>query len=140
LLIESDLLIAYVKKADWLKETATKVVRAIEEGTLSPIQASTEVFHELFYVFYEFVPILTIIVDEAKISTIRNITFIPPTPETYLTSMSLMETYDLKSIFDAIHAATTLSQDVPDHMILSTDVVYDRVKGLRRIDPAGLKL
>lgn len=140
MLIESDLFIAYLKKADWLKETATKVIRAIEQGTLSPIQASTEVFHELYYVFSEFAPIRTIIVDEAKLSTIRNIVFIPPTPETYLASMALMETHGLKSIFDSIHAATAFSQRVPDHTILSTDVVYDRVKGLRRIDPTDLEL
>lgn len=140
MLIESDLLIAYVKRVDWLKKVATDVMSAIEQGTLSPIQASTEVFHELYYVLSEFAPVQTIIADEAKISTIRNITFIPPTAETYLASMALMETYGFKSIFDAIHAATALSGSVPDHMILSTDVVYDRVKGLRRVDPMALEL
>lgn len=32
MLLESDIFIAYLKKEDWLKETATNVIKAIEDG------------------------------------------------------------------------------------------------------------
>jgi hypothetical protein len=41
------------------------------------------------------------------------------------------------SIFDAYYAATALSS-VPDHTIISTDVVFDKVSGLKRVDPRNL--
>ena len=51
-----------------------------------------------------------------------------------------MDMYKLSSIFDAIYAATALSPRVEDHMIISTDEAYDRVIGIKRIDPRNLKL
>jgi len=51
-----------------------------------------------------------------------------------------MDTYGITSIFDAIYAATALSANVPDHTIISTDKTYDKIKGLKRIDPQKLKI
>ena len=140
MLIESDLIIAYMKKEDWLKETATKIFNAIEEDRLTGIQASSEVLHELYYVFSDYAPLSIIVANEARIATMKNITFIDPTRETYLCALNLMETYELKSIFDAIYAATTLLEKVPDHTILSTDEKYEKIKGIKRIDPRTLKI
>ena len=140
MLIESDLIIAYMKKEDWLKETATKIFNAIEEDRLTGIQASSEVLHELYYVFSDYAPLSIIVANEARIATMKNITFIDPTRETYLCALNLMETYELKSIFDAIYAATTLLEKVPDHTILSTDEAYEKIKGIKRIDPRTLKI
>ncbi|MBS7645657.1 MAG: hypothetical protein QXR65_06555 [Candidatus Bathyarchaeia archaeon] len=50
MLLESDIFIAYLKKEDWLKETATNVIKAIEDGRFQA-EASSEIFHELYYVF-----------------------------------------------------------------------------------------
>jgi len=140
MLIESDLIIAYMKKEDWLKETATKIFNAIEEDRLMGIQASSEVLHELYYVFSDYAPLSIIVANEARIATMKNITFIDPTRETYLCALNLMETYEMKSIFDAIYAATTLLEKVPDHTILSTDETYEKIKGIKRIDPRTLKI
>ena len=140
MLIESDLIIAYMKKEDWLKETATKIFNAIEEDRLMGIQASSEVLHELYYVFSDYAPLSIIVANEARIATMKNITFIDPTRETYLCALNLMETYELKSIFDAIYAATTLLEKVPGHTILSTDEAYEKIKGIKRIDPRTLKI
>jgi len=140
LLLESDIFIAYMKKEDWLKKAATAIIEAIEKGKLSPVQASTEVFHELYYVFSDYVPLQTIIANEARIATINNVNFIAPEYLTYLTALSIMDTYGITSIFDAIYVATALSADVPDHTIISTDKKYDAVKGLKRIDPQKLKI
>jgi len=48
-----------------------------------------------------------------------------------------MKQYGITSIFDAYHAATTLNQ-VPDHTIVSTDQVFEKISGLNRIDPHTL--
>jgi len=140
LLLESDVFFAYMKKEDWLKKAATAIIEAIEKGKLSPVQASTEVFHELYYVFSDYVPLQTIIANEARIATISNLNFIAPEYATYLTALSVMDTYGITSIFDAIYVATALSARVPDHTIISTDKKYDAIKGLKRVDPQKLKI
>jgi len=140
LLLESDIFIAYMKKEDWLKKVAISIIEAIEKGKLSPVQASTEVLHELYYVFSDYAPLQTIVANEARIATIKNLKFIAPENTTYLTALSIMDTYGITSIFDAIYAATALSTNVPDQTIISTDKKYDTIKGLKRIDPQKLKI
>jgi len=49
----------------------------------------------------------------------------------------LMKHFKLTSIFDAYYAATALNQ-VPDRTIVSTDGTFDKVTGLKRIDPRSL--
>jgi len=129
-----------MKKEDWLKKAATAIIDAIERGRLSTVQASTEVFHELYYVFSDYVPIQTIMANQAKIATVKNLNYLAPEYTTYLTAFSLMDTYGITSIFDAIYAATALSANVPDHTIISTNKTYDAIKGLKRIDPQKLKI
>lgn len=129
-----------MKKEDWLKKAATAIIDAVEKGQLGPVQASTEVFHELYYVFSDYAPLQTIIANEARIATIKNLTYVVPDYAIYLAALSLMDTYGMTSIFDAIYAATALSNGVPDHTIISTDKKYDCVKGLKRIDPQELKV
>ena len=140
MLLESDIFIAYLKKKDWLKETATAIIEAVEKGRLSPVQASTEIFHELYYIFSDYAPLETILANEARIATIKNLTYVKPDYATYLTALNIMDTYGLTSIFDAIYAATTLSVNVPDHTIISTDKKYDLIKGIKRIDPQKLRI
>lgn len=140
MLLESDIFIAYLKREDWLKNAAAAIIEAVENGKLSPVQASTEIFHELYYVFADYAPLQTIIANEARIATIKNLTFIKPDYATYLTALSIMDTYGVTSIFDAIYAATALSVNVSDHTIISTDKKYDAIKGLKRIGPEKLKI
>lgn len=139
MLIGSDLFIAYVKKQDWLKETATGIFQSIEDGRLKGIRASTEVFHELYYVFSDYASVSTILKNAARMATLNNLTYINPTAEIYLSALELMDTYDLTSIFDAMYAATALTDQVPDHTVLSTDKIYERIKGITRKDPTNLE-
>jgi predicted nucleic acid-binding protein len=138
MLIESDLYIAYTKKNDWLKPIAEKIFTQIKTGKLGNIQTSTCIIHELYYVFSDIAPTTTIMSNAAKLSTMENITYIDPTREILLSALELISTYQLDSIFDAIYAATTLTPDVPDQTIISTDQAYDRITGLTRIDPRDL--
>lgn len=140
MLIESDLFIAYMKKTDWLKSTAETIIKAIQGNQLDNIQASTAIIHELYYVFSEFAPVSTILSNAARISTIENITYIDPTREILLSALELVSSYRLTSIFDAIYAATALTNLVSDHTILSTDTAYDRIPGITRIDPRELQI
>jgi predicted nucleic acid-binding protein len=138
MLIESDLFIAYMKKDDWLKPVAKEIFEAISAKRLQDIQASTGIINELYYVFSDIAPIETILGNAAKITTIDNIKYIDPTPEILLSALEIMASYGLKSVFDAIYAATALSPHVPDHTIISTDLAYDKILGLERIDPRDL--
>jgi predicted nucleic acid-binding protein len=140
MLIDSDLIIAYMKREDRLKDTATAIFKAAEEGRLTNLQASSEVLHELYYVFSEYAPLKVTLANEARLASMQNMSFIDPTRETYLSALNLMETYGIKSVFDAIYAATTLTDRVPDHTILSTDEIHGKVKGIERIDPRTLRV
>jgi predicted nucleic acid-binding protein len=140
MLIESDLFIAYIKKSDWLKSKAEEIFSAVSTGRLGVVQASSEVLHELYYVFVEHAPASTILGNAARMATMENIEYIDATREIYLSALELLSTYELGSIFDAIYAATALTEMVPDHTILSTDSAYDRVPGLTRVDPRKIEV
>jgi predicted nucleic acid-binding protein len=139
MLIESDMFIAHIKKSDWLKESATKIFKALEEGRLKA-QASSEVFHEIYYVFSEYAPMSVIIGNQAKLAATENLTFIDANSEIYLSALDLMNGYGVNSIFDAIYAATVLTDKVPDGIIVSTDIIYDRIPGIKRLDPREMTL
>lgn len=139
-LLESDLFVAYLKKVEWLKPLAKRVIGAIEAGRLRGARASTEVFHEMYYAFSDSAPLDTLLLDFAKVSTIRNLEFRSPSVETYLSALNLAKLYEMTSVFDAIHAATALSTDNPDHKIISTDEAFDKVSGLERLHPKDVLL
>jgi predicted nucleic acid-binding protein len=65
------------------------------------------------------------------LSHLRNVEWVPLTPEVCLTASLLISEYKL-SPFDAHHAATAISRD---KTILSTEHVYDRIKGVTKIEP-----
>lgn len=134
-MIETDVLYAFVKKSDWLKPTVDRLIWMVKEGELGKVSASREALHELYYVSRE----EGIDADEllkrvAALTAIDNLVFLPTTVEVDLLALALMKQYRLASVFDAYHAATALNQ-VEDHVIVSTDEVFDRVPGLRRVDP-----
>ncbi len=138
MMVETDILYAYVKKSDWLKPAAIKLVQMAVEGKLGVLYASREALHELYYLSVEEgVPPEEYLARVAALTSIRNLVFLPTTPEIDLLAFTLLSQYKLGSIFDAYHAATALSQ-VPDHTIVSTDHVYDMIPGIKRIDPRSL--
>ncbi|MEM2172030.1 MAG: PIN domain-containing protein [Thermoproteota archaeon] len=134
-MIETDIIYAYVKTEDWLKNIAEKLIRRISKGEFGTVYASREVFHEMYYVSQqEGVSIDEYISRVAALTAIENIVFLETTSEIDLLALILMKQYRFKSIFDAYYAATALNQ-VPDHSIVSTDTVFDNVAGIKRIDP-----
>lgn len=137
-MLETDVLYAYVKEKDWLKPTANKLVSKIAEGKFGPIHVSREVLHELYYVsIAEGVLIDEIVSRFAALTAISNLNFVETTHEIDLLALTLMRQYRIDSIFDAYYAAAALNQD-PDRTIVSTDKVFDKVPGLKRVDPREL--
>lgn len=138
MILETDVLYAYVKEEDWLKSVAVELIERVTRGKYGDIYASRECFHELYYVSTEEeVDMEEVISRVGALSAIDNLTFLETTPEIDLAALTLMKQYDLTSIFDAYHAATALEQD-PDQRIVSTDDVFDSVPGLERSDPREL--
>jgi predicted nucleic acid-binding protein len=65
------------------------------------------------------------------LSHLRNVEWIQLSTEVCLTASLLINEYKI-SPFDAYHAATAMSRD---KTILSTEHVYDKIKGLIRKEP-----
>jgi len=65
------------------------------------------------------------------LSHLRNVEWIAITPEICLTASLLIEEYNV-SPFDAYHVATALFRD---KTIVSSEHVYDKIKGITRIEP-----
>lgn len=138
MMIETDVLYAYVKAEDWLKPVAVKLIQEIESGSLGVIYVSREVLHELYYVsMEEGISINEFIARAASITAIKNLVFVETDYIIDLLAFTLMRQYNLTSIFDAYYAATALNK-VPDHTIISTDTIFDKIPGIKRIDPRKL--
>jgi len=134
-MIETDMLYAYVKKEDWLKETARNIITRIIKGEFGQVYVSRECLHEIYYVSKEEgVSMDELINRAAALTAVQNLTFIDTTFEIDLLALVLMRQYGFTSIFDAYYAATALNQ-IEDHTIISTDKIFDCVPGLVRIDP-----
>jgi len=127
-----------VKQEDRLKWVADRFMLKVKEGSFAEVYASREALHELYYVSTrEGCTVDECIRRAAALTLIPNLRFLPTTPEVDLLALSLMKNYGLTSVFDAYHAATALNQ-VEDRVIASTDHVYDRIPGVKRIEPAEL--
>ncbi len=131
ILIESDLLLAYVKKEDRLKPVAQKILKKIHSGRLKGFYASTATLQEIIFWFFNRKLFKELIVVVNALIHIKNLEWVPISSEICLTSTLLMSEYGMNP-FDSYHAATALARD---KKILSTEHVYDRLKGIERIDP-----
>jgi predicted nucleic acid-binding protein len=125
-------LLAVIKKEDRLKPAAEKIMAKIDSGELKGVYASTAAVQEIIFWFYnrQLLGELTHAVN--IITHLRNVEWVAITPEICLTASLLIDEYNT-SPFDAYHAATAISRD---KTILSTEHIYDKIKGIKRIDPS----
>ncbi len=136
MIVETDMLYAYIKREDWLKPTALRLIEMIASGELGEVKASREVLHEIYYVSLAEGTTLDEVLERLTYLTlIKNLRFVETTWEDDLAAISLMRQYGLSSIFDAYYAALALREGEP---LISTDRAYDRVPGLRRLDPRDI--
>lgn len=138
MIIESDLIVAYAKKGDWLKPYADPVFEKLKQGAMAA-GTSAAALVELYYVLEDFgLDKTTILSKQAEVAAIKGLNIFPLTAEVLLAAQSVMRTFKVPGLFDSLYAATTLNQD-KEKTILSTDEVYDRVPGIRRVDPREFK-
>ena len=125
------MLLAVIKKDDRLKPAAEKIMEKIDSGELKGVYASTAAIQEIIFWFYNR-QLFNELTKAVNILThLRNVEWIPLTPEICLTASLLIDEYNT-SPFDAYHAATAISKD---KTILSTEHIYDKIKGIKRMDP-----
>jgi predicted nucleic acid-binding protein len=137
MLLESDVLIAHLKTEDKLKEVSEKLLLKIAKGELNVI-VSREAIHEIYYVLRNMnLPIREILNKIGALRSIPNIEWVPTTIDMDLLALALMSQYNITSIFDAYHAATCLLYD-KEKVIITTDHIYDKIPGIKRIDPKDL--
>ena len=137
MLIETDIILAHIKEDDWLKPYTERILFKAERGELK-LYVSCEVIHEIYYIVRKYDLSLEYALGKiAALTNIENLVWLPTTIDVDLAALTLMIEYGLKSIFDAYYAATTLVLD-PDKIIISTDEVYDRIPGIKRIDPRNI--
>ena len=130
-LIESDLLLAVLKKEDRLKPTAELILEKIESGDIKGVYASTASMQEIVFWLYNRQLLKELTAAINLLSHLRNVEWVPLTTEVCLTASLLINEYKI-SPFDAYHAATALSKD---KTILSTEHVYEKIRGITRITP-----
>jgi len=131
--------VAHVKSQDWLKTWADAIFNALEEGLLT-FNASSAILIELYYALEDLgFSGEAIMIKESELLTVKGLRFLSFNGEVMLAAQTLMRAFRMPGLFDSIYAAATLNQD-PDRTILSTDEVYDRVPGIKRIDPREFRL
>ncbi len=136
MIVETDVLYAYVKREDWLKPVARRLIKMIIGGELGEVKASREVLHEIYYVSLEEGVALDEILERlTHLTLIENLRFVETTWEDDLAAISLMRQYGLSSIFDAYYAALALREGEP---LISTDRAYDKIPGIKRVDPRDI--
>jgi predicted nucleic acid-binding protein len=131
ILIESDLILAAIKKEDRLKPSAERILDKIDTGELKGIYASTAAIQEIVFWFYNRQLFSQLSTAVNTLSHLRNVEWVAVTPEICLTASLLINENKL-SPFDAYHAATAITRD---KTILSTEHIYDKIKGITTIEP-----
>lgn len=125
-------MLSVIKKEDRLKPTAERILEEIDSGELKGVYASTAVIEEVIFWFYNR-QLFSELAKAVNILThLRNLEWIAITPQTCLTASLLIDEYNIAP-FDAYHVATAILRD---KTILSTEHIYDKIKGIKRIDPS----
>jgi len=130
-LLDSDIFIAIIKEEDRLKQHSLKILKAVEKRKLKNVYASVASVQEIIFWLLNRNFRDKILLTVSRIFELKNLEWIPLTKEIFLTASALIEEYNLGS-FDAYLAATAL---LKDRIIVSSDHIYDRIKGMKRISP-----
>jgi hypothetical protein len=134
-LIENDMILVYYKKKDHLKPIADRLFSKIKQGKLGKVLIPSIFSVELYYILRNIIGIASVRDINSHLITFPNLSIIPSTIDHQIGALFLMDNYQLTSIFDAIYASVALSNEYPDKIIISSDQIYDRVEGLKRLNP-----
>lgn len=126
--IEADLLYAYLKPTDWLKQYAEIII------TKCDLKTSVITITEIEFVSKrDFDDAFANSVLE-KLEKLKNLKFIPLEINILKNAVELRKKYGL-NIFDALHAATASNLK---EEIISSDKAFDKIDEITRIDPKEL--
>lgn len=128
-LLETDIIFAYLNRADRHHTAAVAIFNEIKEGAELSISSLSLVEIELIYKSTNLEQHLTPHI--SALSILPNVTYTPLSVDIVLTSIYLRQNHNL-TFFDSHYGATALQGDAE---IISTDKVYSKIPGLRRIDP-----
>lgn len=131
--IENDVIFAYLNESDINFKVAERLFGKLKAGSLT-VSISSVALVEMELIYRSERKEDALLRDMAALASLPHTHFEPLTPEVVLSAVFLRQTYDL-GFFDSHYAATALNLD---RRILSFDRAYDRIKGLKRIDPAKL--
>lgn len=112
---------------------AESILEKIDSGKLKGVYASTAVIQEVIFWFYNRQLFNELALAVNVLSHLRNVEWVAVTPEICLIASLLINEYKT-SPFDVYHAATAIPRD---KTILSTEGVYDKIKGITRIEPTA---
>jgi len=130
-LLDSDIFIAVIKEKDRLKRASLKILKAVERRRLKNAYASVASIQEIIFWLLNRGFKDKILLTVSRAFKIKNLEWIPLDEEVFLTASALIGEYELGA-FDAYIAATAL---LKDRVILSSDHIYDKIKGIRRMSP-----
>ena len=131
MLLDSDIFIAVIKEEDRLKHASLKILKAIERRKLRSAYVSVASIQEIIFWLLNRGLKDKVLLTVSRVFGIKNLEWIPLDKEVFLTASALIEEYELGA-FDAYIAATAL---LKDRTILSSDHIYDKIKGIKRVNP-----
>ena len=129
--IDSNIFIYAVGKDHPLRPGCVAIIQKIRSGKITVV-ISTEIIQEILYRFQSIknLPAGIRLSQEA----IQLSSIILPVTETDLSrAIDILETSPAIQTRDAFHAAVMLNNDLQE--IISTDSHFDRIPGIRRLDP-----
>jgi len=130
--IELDMLLAFVNRADSLHEKASKLFTKIVKGEMLNVKVAASAYLEYNLILrskgYADEDVYQ---DVMMFKTIPNLGEIPLTSNIILEASNLRRKYGL-TFFDSLHAA---SATIHDKEIISLDTAYANIKELKLTDP-----
>ena len=131
MLLDSDIFIAVINEEDRLKHASLKILKAIERRKLRSAYVSVASIQEIIFWLLNRGLKDKVLLTVSRVFGIKNLEWIPLGKEVFLTASALIEEYEL-GVFDAYIAATAL---LKDRVVLSSDHIYDKIKGIKRVNP-----
>ena|SRR3989338_2709251 len=122
--IDTDILLAFVKKDDWLKPyVSIGKIKNPRSSVFAIIEAEIVLSRE--YSRKDVVRML----DEISRTNIEILDF---TKQVLGKSCEFLQKYERLNVFDSVHAAFSF---IHNESILSTDAVFDQIIEIKRMDP-----
>ena len=123
--LDADVLYAYLKPTDWLKNYALKVIKHPNLITSSITILELEIISKRDFDLEFSTNVLS------KVKLLSNLKIVEFNEQIQEKAVELRKKHQI-NIFDSIHAATTI---LKNEIIISSDLAFDSIKELKRKDP-----